>query len=241
MYNWTATQRILAVTTFFVGLLLMLSILPYQADDAYITYQYAKNILVGNGFVFNANDPAVEGFSSPLWLAILVLGGTLFGVSALPSIAALAGVFSYLGIGFLAWRISRSNAACLLRIAILISIIPGICYYAITGLDQILFVFFVAYGAKIYVEGRSGKFHIPLFFLAAWARPEAPAIIAIGIVILLLKYRQDFKSALVEWIKISAPLISGYVALIFIRAVIFSDIFPNTYYAKQPELASGIQ
>ena len=43
-----------------------LNILPFQLDDAYITYRYAQNLVAGFGFVFNPQGEVVEGFSSPL-------------------------------------------------------------------------------------------------------------------------------------------------------------------------------
>ena len=39
------------------------------SDDAYIFLVYAKNLLSGNGLTFNGT--LVEGFSSPLWMALL--------------------------------------------------------------------------------------------------------------------------------------------------------------------------
>ena len=39
-------------------------------DDAYIFLRYARNIREGAGPVFNPGE-AVEGYTSPLWLAVL--------------------------------------------------------------------------------------------------------------------------------------------------------------------------
>jgi len=39
-------------------------------DDANVFFVYARNVLDGHGFVFNAGGERVEGFTSPLWLLI---------------------------------------------------------------------------------------------------------------------------------------------------------------------------
>jgi len=42
----------------------------YYHDDAYIVLRYAKNILAGNGLVWNVGE-RVEGYSSFLWLILI--------------------------------------------------------------------------------------------------------------------------------------------------------------------------
>jgi arabinofuranosyltransferase len=44
----------------------------YTVDDAYIVFRYARNLVEGNGAVFNIGE-RVEGFSSPLWLAVATI------------------------------------------------------------------------------------------------------------------------------------------------------------------------
>ena len=49
----------------------------FVQDDAFISFRYAKNLAEGNGLVWNVGQPAVEGFSSPLWMGLLSLGASL--------------------------------------------------------------------------------------------------------------------------------------------------------------------
>src|SRR5262249_30109825 len=51
---------------------------PYAAEDAYITFRYAKNFAIGNGLVYNPGE-RVFGFSSPLWTVWTALGYRLTG------------------------------------------------------------------------------------------------------------------------------------------------------------------
>jgi hypothetical protein len=53
--------------------LLLWRAIPFAAEDAYITFRYARNLAGGFGWVFNP-DERVFGFSSPLWTAWMALG-----------------------------------------------------------------------------------------------------------------------------------------------------------------------
>jgi arabinofuranosyltransferase len=46
-------------------------------DDANIVFVYARNLTLGRGFVYAPGGPSVEGFSSPLWLAVCTLASFL--------------------------------------------------------------------------------------------------------------------------------------------------------------------
>jgi len=58
-------------------------------DDAFIPFRYANNLAAGLGPVWNRGE-RVEGYSSPLWLGLLVLG-RLAG-AGLPSFAGVLGI-----------------------------------------------------------------------------------------------------------------------------------------------------
>ena len=56
---------------------------PRTIDDAYITFRYARNLLAGNGFVFNPGE-RVLGTTTPLFTLILAAAALPFGGSAAP-------------------------------------------------------------------------------------------------------------------------------------------------------------
>lgn len=62
--SWTYHQS-LALGLFVVIALLGFFMRAHRADDAYITYRYAKNLAHGNGFVFNVGE-RVLGTTAPL-------------------------------------------------------------------------------------------------------------------------------------------------------------------------------
>jgi hypothetical protein len=53
----------------------------YTPDDTFIYLQFAKNIINGNGFAFNAGEPTY-GTTSPLWTLSIAVGG-FFGLNLL--------------------------------------------------------------------------------------------------------------------------------------------------------------
>jgi hypothetical protein len=44
----------------------------YVCDDAYISFRYVRNVVEGYGLRWNLEDPPVEGFSNPVWLALSI-------------------------------------------------------------------------------------------------------------------------------------------------------------------------
>ena len=70
---------------------------PRTIDDAYITYRYAYNLLVGNGFVYNPGE-RVLGTTTPLYTLLMAGLSLATGSRDFPALAlvvnALAGAFS---------------------------------------------------------------------------------------------------------------------------------------------------
>jgi hypothetical protein len=73
-----------------VGLLVVAALLlgivlhPLAVDDAFITYRYAHNLVVGNGFVYNLDRPVLST-TAPLYALLLAAGALLW--PDLPSLA----------------------------------------------------------------------------------------------------------------------------------------------------------
>ncbi len=68
---------------FLVPLLLLLAtrihfwrLLPFASEDAYITFRYARNLVLGYGLTYNPGD-RVMGFTTPLWTVWSALGYAL--------------------------------------------------------------------------------------------------------------------------------------------------------------------
>ncbi len=57
-------------------------------EDAYITYRYARNVALGNGFVYNLGEH-VLGTTTPLYTLMLAAFGAVLGVEHIPLISSL--------------------------------------------------------------------------------------------------------------------------------------------------------
>jgi len=77
---------------------------PYVTDDAFISFRYARNLVEGNGLVYNAGE-RVEGFSNFLW--VLVEAGLLAARLPILSGVKLLGLASALATALLTHRLAR--------------------------------------------------------------------------------------------------------------------------------------
>ena len=71
-------------------------------EDAWITYRYAKNLALGNGFVYNIGE-RVLGTTSPLFTIMLALLAKIFGVNSLPTLSNMLMIPAGLGTGVLTY------------------------------------------------------------------------------------------------------------------------------------------
>jgi arabinofuranosyltransferase len=86
-------------------------------EDALITYRYATNLVLGNGYVFNSGE-YVQGTTTPLQTLLLAGAGVIFGAAAIPSASSLlmgaCGLATGVGNYFLLRRCGVSATASLL-------------------------------------------------------------------------------------------------------------------------------
>ena len=116
---------------------------PRTIDDAYITFRYARNILAGNGFVFNLEE-RVLGTTTPLYTISIVLGGFFSGGvrASFPLLAllinALADAFTCLLLLDIGRKFGAPRAG--VGAALLWAIAPFSVTFAIGGLETSLYV-----------------------------------------------------------------------------------------------------
>ncbi|HEU4333086.1 MAG TPA: hypothetical protein VFT32_01205 [Candidatus Eisenbacteria bacterium] len=181
-----------AVATWALALGALLLALPYAGyltDDSFIHFQFAKNLLRGDGFAFNAGDPTY-GATSPLWVLLLALTGLAVpGAAATPaetsSMPALAWIAKGWGALFLALAVFRLvrlarrlgwEPRAALFLAALAAAHPWSARWALSGMETPLAFFAVvsaldALAAALLGSGpawRAGAW----FAVASLARPE---------------------------------------------------------------------
>lgn len=195
----------------------------YTADDAFITFRYADQIALGNGFVYNLGEH-VLGTSSPLFTLLLAIVSLLriplvWGALALSLLASgLTAVILY--------RFARA-----LRFTHL-AILPAVLYIGwprslpaeISGMETALFTLLVI--ASFYYQHRRLEIYaLGMATLAAVTRPEG-----IGLLALLLLYNLYHDRA--GWRRyLSTPLMILAPWLLFSWQY-FGSIIPHSITAK---------
>jgi hypothetical protein len=150
-------------------------------DDSYITYRYARDILAGQGFVFNPGE-RVLGTTTPLYTTLMVLGGALTGGTRapFPQIAVWLNAFADGIVCLLLLRIGRRSGFRFAGIgaALVWAIAPFSVTFAIGGLETSLFVLLLTGTACAHLENRHNLAML-LAALALLTRPDA--LIFIGL------------------------------------------------------------
>lgn len=217
-------------------------------DDAYISYVYAKNAVLGIGLTFNPSE-RVEGFSNFLWTAMMVpivgLGLDVGRVSSALGVAFGAGVMA-LTVRFPRW-LGIPNVAGWLA-ALFLAVDGSFALWSVSGLETPLFAFLLALGAFLYVRENWNDFGLTtlagnapvslpqsgiVFALAALTRPEATAVFALtaahqGAWRLLDRRRLVTRGDLVRIAAFAAIFIPYWL----LRWRYYHAFLPNSFYAK---------
>lgn len=232
-----------------MALALAVNLLPYHRDDAYITYRFAVNFAAGDGIVFNRGGPWVEGFSSPLWFFLLGALAAIFPPQLLPVWGVTLGLLSFGGVFYVIWRLSSDSGDDVygreyltwrpLIAGGLAGLLPGICYYGVTGLETVLFLLVVLVFAGSMARQLSPIWGGGAGLAAIWVRPEGSWLLVMAAVQLAAEGQlRDLRKKEV-FLPLAAVLLSTLFLLLG-RLVVFHDILPNTYYAKVPDYLSGL-
>ena len=143
-------------------------------DDAGITFAYARSLATGAGPVLQPGAPAVEGYSDPAWLALLVaahrLGlfdhGTWFGVPDLVALPKLLGWLCGVGVFlcFLAAARAVSDRPVVVATVagVVTAVIPSFAIWTTSGLENgLLALAVVGIGTVIVRAVAAGRVHEP--------------------------------------------------------------------------------
>jgi hypothetical protein len=208
----------------------------YIADDAGISLAYARNMVSGFGPVLYAGGEAVEGYSNPLWVALLGAGAAigLDGADGIPLMKALGLVF---GLGTLLLTAIAARTAYpadapvkWLAPAVLASLTPFV-FWTTSGLENSLYAFLVLLAVTLQLrelEHADAKQWSALALAGvALTRPEGAALF-----IAFLLHRLIYGQRGVRLLKWTAAFVIIYGLFLGSRLLMFGEWVPNTYYAK---------
>jgi arabinofuranosyltransferase len=197
-------------------------------EDAFINFRIVSQIVSGHGPVFNAGE-RVEAFTSPLWLAILVVGRETLGlfmslewVSVLLGLAAAIAAFA---IGGRAARFAHEQGALVVPIGLVFAAaIPVMWDFATSGLE--MGIVWLWLGSSWWVLLRAARSD-DVASTAWWA----PVVIGLGPLV-----RPELGlmmiCLLVGWLLVARPRRIGRDLSLALALPVAYEIFRMGYYAS---------
>ncbi|MBA3640312.1 MAG: hypothetical protein H0W53_13765 [Acidobacteria bacterium] len=209
----------------------------YIADDAGISLAYGRNLAAGYGPVLYPGGEAVEGFSNPLWTAIITLGAALQldGHDGIPLLKVLGLMF---GAGALWLTILVARQAYpdddpgtrWLAAAILAAWTPFV-FWSGAGLENPLYAFLLLLATLLQLreieDTRARAWSALALAGVALTRPEGCAFFVAFLVHRVIVVREGWR--LLTWAGIFVAIFAAFLTM---RVMVFGDWLPNTYYAK---------
>ncbi|HJN76539.1 MAG TPA: hypothetical protein QGF58_21600 [Myxococcota bacterium] len=206
-------------------------------DDAFISFRYAENLVNGHGLVYNPGD-YVEGYTNLSWTLLMAAG---LGLDADPVVFSTAcGLLSLaLAIVATAWLSREPRMLAALVAPLLVALDPQVAAESVEGLETALYMALLTLAVFCALRERDAdRPHLAstaLFALACLTRPEAPLVMLLLHVGLLL----DCRRAGGSWVRrvLSSSKAGLALALVLAgltawRLAYYGDPFPNTFYAK---------
>ncbi|MCK4235989.1 MAG: hypothetical protein KAX38_02645, partial [Candidatus Krumholzibacteria bacterium] len=219
-----------------VLLIIGIHLFHYLPDDTYITLRYARNVLRGDGFVFNEGE-RLEGYTNFLWLLIIVLLGKLGG-SLLSLARTLSFVFSagtLLLSGYAARGTLPRQPPCGWNDALSVMLPPMVLAasapfltWSLSGTEIPLFTFLLLLGFILLRNGKRPGAVFAVFGLLGLVRPEGLIFYALAGLILLARSRRKADVLLGG----GGILALFYVPYLIWKLYYFGALLPNTFYAK---------
>jgi arabinofuranosyltransferase len=149
----------------------------FTVDDTYITLRYSRNVAEGLGPTFNATGPRAEGYTTFLWMLLLVVPH-LVGINAVVVAKALgvASTAATLAVtGRWAWREGRCAWSAAAAVTCLAAI-PATAVHAVSGMETALFTLLLtalfAASADQVRRPRPSNVVVVLALLVGLTRPE---------------------------------------------------------------------
>lgn len=242
-----------AATPWLVVLAWLSSAAWFLCDDAFISFRYARNLVEGQGLVFNAGE-RVEGYTNLLWVLELAALWKVFGLRP-ENVAPWLSVLCTIGtLAAIVWWAARLPG--LRRRGLVIWMALGLPCTSATfavwtsggGLETRQFTLFVVVAVvclTVHSGSRRGLLAASLgLAAAAYTRPEGLLIAACCFgwfaaqrVVAAKRLRLDVRE--LSWLV--APFVGLVGAQFLFRYGYYGQWLPNTYYAKhvRPWYESG--
>ncbi len=214
------------VFVFFTGFMF------FRLDDAYIFYQYAKNIADGNGYVFNIGEK-INATTSPLYtilLAIIYFPAKSIFPNSLEYIGGILSVLSVVVILYFLYKLLKNDERFLITSLIFFSM-PVLKY----GFGMETFLNLALILASVYFFTREQfAFSFSLAGLSVLARLDSFLFAGILFLFYVIKYRKIPSLKIIFW------FILMVVPWFVFSKVYFDSYLPTTISLKLTQSKLGI-
>lgn len=217
-------------------------VLGVPLDDAWIHFQYARNLSQGDGFSYVPGVPT-PGSTAPLWTLLLAGIGLFTESFLLPALLFSAALF--LLTIWLTYRLTldlTDHVGISLLAAAGLAVSGRMVWASWSAMEVTLFTALSVGAVWAYRRrGLSGLTAI-LFALASQTRPEGHVLFALAVLDVLLAWRWPYgeERPLLPWRQlVMAALIYGAVQLPYalFSLSVTGQPLPNTFYAKARQSA----
>jgi hypothetical protein len=186
-------------------------------DDAYITFQYARQIALGHPYQYNDGDPPSSGMTSPLYGMVLaacyavgITGESLSAVAVGMGVAWL-GLSAWLSYRLARRLIGRGSTAWARAAAGLVVLTGSLQWGCFNGMETGLFTVLTLGAVEAFVAGRCGRCAL-LSALAGLTRPEGlvlAVLLCIGLLLDGLILRRPLQGR--KLLMLSGAVLAGLV------------------------------
>ncbi len=234
-----------------ISLLVVLSIFPliianrypvYLNDDSYITLTYVKNLVNGNGFVFN-HPPAVLGTTTPFLVITLTFFANLLHSLALPKIVVFVNAICWIGVMWTFYFFRNEWGLRRWQVCVLAVVLIGTGWVRILEMEMYLFAFLLILSLSLLLRKKywlSGFFTSLLFL----TRGEGALVLPIAFITIFIEHWVMSRSVSVELLKKWLYLAIGFALPVIVWEAYaystFGTFLPNTLAGKLAQAQSGL-
>jgi hypothetical protein len=206
-------------------------------DDSMISMRYARNLVEGQGLVWNPGGKRVEGFTNPLWVLVMAAVHLLpLGAAKLALAVSLAGVFLQLAtmavIHRIALRLSDgSRAVALLAVALAAFSFP-LNFWTLEGMEVGALAFILSLAALLLLREQADGVPYAAYAvlgIGTLVRLDAALPFAVAVVFAAFSAKRGWKRP--------AAVGGGMLAVFLLaqmlpRYLYYGTLLPNTYFLK---------
>jgi len=210
------------------------------AEDAFISFRFAKNLANGYGLTWNIGEPPVEGYTNFLWVILCALAIKL--EINVTTFAQIGGVFSSFLIIFYTLRYATKFLNCKIMHALIPCIFLALsgpfATWASSGMEINFFCLLILIACYYFVsfwQFNKSKDLLICFvslFIATLTRPEGLLIVIILIILSSVLYLEQKKNFVRDFLFFLLLYVAPFSIYFTWRLKYFGFLFPNTFYAK---------